>query len=189
MKLVALNILLVCFASGSILLQNEKTSNRAPFGSRIYSLNLNNHSFIFSDDMFTDTTIVTEAPDSLVESPMNSNAEMPDWDEQDDSILVNPEVPPSFPGGETMMFKFIQSKTIYPASELARKIEGKVYIEFIVEKNGAITNIRAVKEIKNGPGLTLEAMRIVKLFPNWTPAQHNGKNVRSKSVLPFTFKI
>ncbi|MFM9985480.1 MAG: energy transducer TonB [Flavobacteriales bacterium] len=184
-----MNILLLSFAAGSIQLQDKETCNRAPFQSKLCFLNLIDQSSLLLGHMPADTTIVTEAPDSLVESPMNSNVEMPDWDEQDDSILVNPEVPPSFPGGNSELFRYIKAKTIYPASELAKKVQGTVYIEFVVEKSGAITNIRAVKEIKNGPGLALEAMRIVKLFPNWTPAQQNGNNVRSKSVIPFTFKI
>jgi len=66
-------------------------------------------------------------------------------------------------------------------------IEGKVFVEFVIEKDGSITDVKAIKGI--GAGCDEEAVRILQSAPNWKPGKQRGKPVRQKMVLPISFKL
>ncbi|MCF8297797.1 MAG: energy transducer TonB [Saprospiraceae bacterium] len=97
------------------------------------------------------------------------------------------EEKPSFPGGDNEMLKFLSNNINYP--EMARElgISGKVYIEFIVEKDGSISNINLLRPI--GGGCEEEAMRVVNLMPKWNPGKQRNKAVRVKLSLPVNFVL
>ena len=99
------------------------------------------------------------------------------------------EVAPEFPGGEREYFHFLIANLRYPQKEKENGVQGRVYISFIVEPNGTITNIQPVKEVEGGPGLTKEAMRVLRLMPKWKPGTVGGKPVRTKVVLPVNFRL
>ncbi len=94
---------------------------------------------------------------------------------------------PVFPGGQEELMGFIVKNVQYP--EVARKagIEGRVYIRFVVEKEGTPTNFELVKGI--GAGCDEEAVRVCKLMPRWLPGKQNGKSVRVSIVIPFIFRL
>lgn len=110
------------------------------------------------------------------------------------------EVQPSFPGcenetdpktkkicAETNMLQFIYSNVKYPDEARAAKIEGTVYIKFVVEKDGTVTHAELVRDIGGGCGE--EALRVVNLMPKWNPAMQRGKLVRVQFNLPVKFKL
>lgn len=96
---------------------------------------------------------------------------------------------PEFPGGSNEMFRFFAVNVHYPQAEKEKGVSGTVYVRFVVETNGTVMNISAVREVENGPGLTREAMRVVSMMPHWKPAQKNGKPVRGEIVIPVKFKL
>ena len=134
----------------------------------------------------------------------------------DDDILVDkPEVLPEFPGGQGEMWSWISKNIKYPQEALDYGVEGRVYIQFVVEKNGSISNIKPITgpggravvvtaykagndtpeelkkegEDKGLQAMQQEAMRVVKAMPKWTPGREKGKPVRTKFVLPIMFRL
>lgn len=90
-------------------------------------------------------------------------------------------------GGITAFYDFVKDKLKYPAQARRMRIEGKVFVEFVVEKDGTISDVRSIKGI--GGGCDEEAVRVVENAPKWKPAKQRGKAVRQRMVLPLTFKM
>lgn len=105
-----------------------------------------------------------------------------------DSVYINPEQPPQYPGGPIMMEQFITTNMVYPNQAVKEKIEGIVKVSFFVETNGLLTDIE-IKSRETGAGLEQEAMRIVKLMPRFKPGTYNGKPVRMRMSIPIKFKL
>ncbi len=97
------------------------------------------------------------------------------------------EVMPEFPGGEDVLDEFIRKNINYPGEGIANKKEGTVYVTFIVETDGTITQIKALKGI--GETFEVEAERVVKKMPKWKPGQNEGEKVRVLLSLPIEFKL
>jgi periplasmic protein TonB len=102
-----------------------------------------------------------------------------------DAIYTFVQEPPSFPGGEQAMKTFIQRNIVYPKLAIQNKIQGRVYVSFIVEKNGALTSIKIAQGI--GAGCDDEALRIIRLMPKWKAGKRQGHEVRVQVSLPLTF--
>lgn len=96
---------------------------------------------------------------------------------------------PTFPGGEAAFFEFLKKNIKYPEIEKQAKIQGTVLIGFIVEKDGSITDVKAVKEVPGAPGLTKEAIRVISSMPKWTPGKMNGRPVRVTIYQPVKFVL
>lgn len=97
---------------------------------------------------------------------------------------------PVFPGGFEKYITFLQQNIIYPQLAKDSLIEGTVYIEFIVEKDGNISNIMVKPKTKKvGGGCEEEALRVVRMMPKWNPGKQKGKPVRVKMILPVKFKL
>ncbi|MBX7127122.1 MAG: energy transducer TonB [Cyclobacteriaceae bacterium] len=90
-------------------------------------------------------------------------------------------------GGLGAFMKYVGDKLKYPAQARRMGIEGKVFVEFVVGKDGAIQDVRAVKGI--GAGCDEEAVRIIQGSPAWTPGKQRGKPVKQKMILPIIFKL
>lgn len=106
-------------------------------------------------------------------------------DEEEMHIYVVVEDDPEFPGGKDSLRAFIQRNLQYPQLARDKHIEGKVYVTFVVEKDGTITNIKVLRDIGGGCGA--EAVRVVKLMPKWKPGTQRGKPVRVQYNLPINF--
>jgi protein TonB len=74
---------------------------------------------------------------------------------------------PEFPSGQNEMIKFLSANIVYPDAALDNGIQGTVSVQFVVDKDGAITNVKVVRD--SGGGLGREGERVVKLMPNWSP--------------------
>lgn len=90
-------------------------------------------------------------------------------------------------GGYAAFYKFVSENIKYPGPARRMRIEGRVYVEFIVNKDGKISDAKTVKGI--GGGCDEEAERIVMEAPSWNPAKQRGRPVRQRMVLPITFKL
>jgi len=89
------------------------------------------------------------------------------------------EVKPEFPGGYEAFYKFIAEN--YKTPNVVG-LNGKVYVAFVIEKDGSITDIKVLRDIGYGTGK--EAIRVLKISPKWLPGQQNGKTVRCTYSLP-----
>ncbi len=94
---------------------------------------------------------------------------------------------PVYPGGMPAMMDFFYKNMKYPKEAFDAKQEGRVIAQFVVEKDGSITDAHIVKSVS--PVLDAEALRIVNAMPNWTPGRQNGKPVRVKYTVPISFKL
>ena len=98
-----------------------------------------------------------------------------------------PDVEASFPGGYLEMMKFIQQNIDYPEDAMEFDAQGKVYLSFVVEKDGSITNIEVDRKVF--PSLDREAKRVIREFPKWIPGEMKYEKVRTKVSLPISFVI
>jgi protein TonB len=105
--------------------------------------------------------------------------------------LVFPEVMPAYNGGENQMFRDLAESMIYPQICLENGFEGKVFVQFVVEKSGKISNIKILRQPEGdcGKALGKEAIRVVKSLKDFTPGTLNGEPKRVYMTLPIVFKL
>jgi TonB family protein len=94
---------------------------------------------------------------------------------------------PVFKGGETALYKFINSKLVYPATAIEKKLSGKVNVRFFVNVDGSTGGVSVVKGISSE--LDAEAIRVVKLLPPWKPGKLAGTPVKVIYTIPVTFTL
>ena len=111
----------------------------------------------------------------------------PDDDEVVETPFLVVEERPSFPGGEQAFYTFISKNMEYPHSAVRRGVEGKVFLQFVVEKDGTLTDIKVIKGI--GPACDAEAVRVLRESPQWNPGKQRGQAVRVQMVLPVNFQL
>lgn len=92
-----------------------------------------------------------------------------------------------FAGGKDKQLEFLLQNLRYPKEAEMDRVSGTVRVHFIVEKDGTLTDVKVPESVH--PALDAEGIRVVKAMPKWTPAQLNGKAVRSKMVLSFPFRL
>lgn len=97
------------------------------------------------------------------------------------------EVMPEFPGGQVELRRFILMNMRYPEKAMKEGIQGKVFINFTINENGKIVNPKVVQSVS--PELDQEALRVVKLMPDWKPGMQSGKAVSTDYVMPVDFKL
>jgi TonB family protein len=102
-------------------------------------------------------------------------------------IFTVVEEQPYFPGQEDAQHTFIKNNIHYPDSALKYKIQGSVFVGFVVEKDGSLSNVKVIKGI--GGGCDEEAVRVIKMMPNWIPGRQRGTTVRVQSILPVRFRL
>lgn len=110
-------------------------------------------------------------------------------DEEEGEVrsFVVVEQDPEFPGGMDSLYAFIQRTLRYPILAKDNGVSGKVYVNFVVEKDGSISNPRVLRDI--GYGCGAEAIRVVKNMPRWNPGKQRGKPVRVQFNLPINFSL
>ena len=121
-------------------------------------------------------TQAVETP--AVETVANDNSEI-----YDGAVEVMPE----YPGGMNAMFDFIQKNVKYPKSAKEKGIEGKVYVSFVVEKDGSLSSFQVLRSVNDE--LDAEAIRVLKAMPKWKAGMQDGKAVRVHYVMPFKFQL
>ena len=109
-------------------------------------------------------------------------------EEVDEQVIFQVlENDPEFPGGVEAMYKYLAQNIKYPQLARENNITGKVYVEFVVEKDGSVSNVKVLRDIGGGCGQ--EAVRVVKSMPKWTPGKQRGKAVRVQYNLPVNFSL
>lgn len=103
-----------------------------------------------------------------------------------DNIYTKVDVLPKFPGGIKEFLKFTAENLKYPKQAKKNGVQGRVFCKFIVEKDGALTNIEIVRGL--GSGCDEEALRLLNLSPKWIPGTRNGRPVRVSYVIPIMFQ-
>lgn len=108
-------------------------------------------------------------------------------EKQEEKIFLIVENNAKFPGGEDARLKFIETKIKYPQEARKAGIQGVVYVTYVVEKDGSITNIKVLRGI--GGGCDEEAVRVIKAMPSWIPGTQRGEAVRVQFNLPIRFVL
>lgn len=148
------------------------------------------------------TVIEVVADDKEITNELQVNAEVTDEtknieitpvvidDEEDvveEQIFTVVENDPEFPGGMEALYKYLAQNIKYPQLARDNNITGRVYVTFVVEKDGSIANPKVLRDIGGGCGQ--EAIRVVKSMPKWTPGKQRGKAVRVQFNLPVNFSL
>lgn len=107
--------------------------------------------------------------------------------EREEEVFQVVEKMPEFPGGSAELMKWLNKTLKYPSIAQDNGIQGRVIVQFVVNKDGSIVDPVVVKSVD--PYLDKEALRVVKLMPNWSPGEQRGKAVRVKFTLPVTFRL
>jgi protein TonB len=102
-------------------------------------------------------------------------------------IFTAVEHEPEFKGGIAAFYRFLRDNIHYPENARLNKIQVKVFISFVVEKDGSLTNIKVLKGVSKD--LDAEALRVIKASPNWNPGTQNGKPVRVAYTMPLSFAL
>jgi len=102
-------------------------------------------------------------------------------------IFVMVEDNPSFPGGQEARIKFLVENINYPNLAKEQNIQGTVYLQFVVEKDGRITHVKVLRGV--GGGIDEEAVRVTKAMPNWNPGKQLNKPVRVQFNMPIKFVL
>ena len=104
-----------------------------------------------------------------------------------EEIINAVENMPEYPGGFDAMFDFINANLVYPQEAIDAGIEGRVFVGFVVEKDGSVSSIKLLRGI--GYGCDEAAMDVVRKMPKWKPGRHNGISVRTRMNVPVSFKL
>lgn len=119
----------------------------------------------------------------------NTNVDWEKWAKENgnDAPFIVVEEAPEFPGGQSALFEFIRSNLKYPRICQENGIQGRVLVQFTVEKNGSIADVEVVRKVH--PELDQEALRLISIMPKWTPGQQRGKPVRVRYTIPLNFRL
>ena len=104
-----------------------------------------------------------------------------------DELFIVVEEQPQFPGGTEAMIKFINDNLQYPLIAKENGIQGRVIVNFVIEKDGSLSDIQIVRGVD--PSLDLEAVRLITSMPKWIPGKQRGKEVRVRYTLPISFRL
>jgi len=97
------------------------------------------------------------------------------------------EVMPAYPGGTAALNSFLAKNIKYPSISQENQMQGRVIVQFVVDKDGTITNAQVVKGVD--PHCDKEALRVINLMPKWSPGKQSGRLVRVKYTVPVVFRL
>ena len=123
----------------------------------------------------------------ITDEPIAPKMETGTTVQEPDAVLTLVEEMPEFPGGSEALFAYMGKQTRYPEDAKEAGVQGKVFLSFVVELNGSISNVQVLRGAY--PSLDQEAIRVVKAMPSWSPGKQNGKPCRTKYNLPFAFVL
>jgi len=117
----------------------------------------------------------------------NASSAVATTSQGEDEVYMSVEKNPEFPGGVNAMMDYLRGNLKYPESAKKNKQEGRVFIGFIVEKDGSVSNVKVLRGVCEE--LDSEAVRVVKSMPTWIAGRDKGKPVRVQYTLPIVFKL
>ncbi len=104
-----------------------------------------------------------------------------------EDVFTVVEAQPRFPGGEAALYNYLQSTVIYPESARKAGVKGRVFVTFVVRKDGQLTDVATVLGLH--PACDEEALRVVRAMPRWKPGQQSGCSVHVKFNIPISFGV
>lgn len=146
------------------------------------------------------TTIIEIVEDNIeVDDDLNIDAETDDEEEIEEQIIVDEEEgdaqeeeifvfvedQPGYPGGDEARLTYLRDNIKYPEMAKESGVQGTVYVTFVVEKDGSISNVKILRGI--GGGCDEEAVRVIKNMPKWSPGKQRGRPVRAQFNMPIRF--
>jgi protein TonB len=108
-------------------------------------------------------------------------------EEEEEEIHINVQQMPEFPGGDLALLKYIKLETKYPDIAIRNDIQGRVFVQFVIGKDGSINQVEILRGVD--PSVDKEAIRVVKSMPKWRPGKQNGKPVFVRYQVPINFKL
>ncbi len=111
----------------------------------------------------------------------------PKEEEVTEEIFVVVEEQPEYPGGNAAMMQFLSDNIRYPVIAQENGIQGRVICNFVVERDGSITDVQVVRGVD--PSLDREAVRVIQQMPRWKPGKQRGQAVRVRFTLPVVFRL
>ena len=123
--------------------------------------------------------VVAPVSPEAKEAPADSTAK--------EEVFMVAEQMPEFPGGMKEMLKFLQENVKYPENAMKNNVQGRVIVQFVVEKDGTPTEFKVLRSVD--PDLDAEALRVMKAMPKWKPGMQKGQVVRVKFTVPVSFKL
>ena len=125
--------------------------------------------------------------DMPIEEAMKAEKQQKETPQKEEVVFHVVEQMPEFPGGLGEAMKFLAKNIKYPVVAQQAKIEGQVIVQFVVGKDGSISDVMTVQGVS--PDLDAEAMRVVSLMPKWNPGKQRGKAVSVKYTMPIMFRL
>jgi periplasmic protein TonB len=139
------------------------------------------------EDIHINMDIETHIDQHIAETTPISQSVIEEEKEDPHQIFIIVEETAAPIGGLPAFYQYVLENLKYPAPAKRMELQGKVYIQFVVEKDGSITDVHTIKGI--GGGCDEEAERVIKISPKWKAAKQRGRPVRQRMVLPITFKL
>ena len=122
-----------------------------------------------------------------IDEPVGNSDVKQVTEEDPNQIFTAVEQEPSFAGGIDKFYKYLQNNIRYPAVAKENNVQGKVFVTFVVERDGSLTDIKVVRGI--GSGCDEEAMRVLRNSPKWKAGIQNGRPVRVQYTMPISFTL
>lgn len=123
--------------------------------------------------------VVAPVSPEAKEAPADSTAK--------EEVFMVAEQMPEFPGGMKELLKFLQDNLKYPENAMKNNVQGRVIVQFVVEKDGTPTEFKVARSVD--PDLDAEALRVLQTMPKWKPGMQRGEVVRVKFTVPVSFKL
>ena len=101
--------------------------------------------------------------------------------------VIDETCPPQFPGGDAALINFLNANIVYPSQAAQDKVEGKVIVQFTVKKTGKIDDVKVLRSVRKD--LDDEAVRVVKMMPDFIPAKQDGEVTDMPYTIPVSFKL
>lgn len=144
--------------------------------------------FPADDSLIAGNAVNTDGKKDLnqefIEVPVGSKSQQ---DDPDKMVFMVVEKMPEYPGGDKELYTYLAKNIEYPAEARKKGIQGRVYVTFVIERDGRVSDVRILRGI--GGGCDEEALRVVKAMPKWSPGVQKGKPVRVQYNLPVSFKL
>lgn len=146
---------------------------------------------IVEDELSIDEELEIDDAEADVENKNNYNFDYDgdSWGEEESDgegdIFQVVEDMPQFPGGSVQ--KWIAKNVKYPMIAQENNIQGKVFVQFVIEKDGSVSDVKVARSVD--PSLDKEAIRVVKAMPKWKPGKQRGKPVRVSYTVPINFQL
>ena len=143
---------------------------------------------VVEDDVEVEEIEINTEDDKDVEVVIAPPVEAPVEEEEEEVIFMVVESMPEFPGGQQALFKYLAENVKYPVIAQENGIQGRVICQFVVNKDGSIVDVVAVRS-SGEPSLDKEAIRVIKSMPKWKLGKQRGKPVRVKYTVPKTLLL